>query len=74
MTRGTNPKSKLNKPRCSICMVNKQPHKNQLGSKMIEGEKIDMGKAKDMGVINQRKKRQEGKTPQKNVKPKNELM
>jgi hypothetical protein len=55
-------------------MVNKQPHKNQLGSKMIEGEKIDMGKAKDMGVINQRKKRQEGKTPQKNVKPKNELM
>jgi hypothetical protein len=31
--------------------LNKQPHKNQLGSKMIKGEKKDMGMAKDMGVV-----------------------
>jgi hypothetical protein len=32
--------------------LNKKPHRNQLGTKMIKGEGDDMGKAKDMGVIN----------------------
>jgi hypothetical protein len=31
--------------------LNKQPHNNKLGSKMIEGEGDNMSKAKDMGVI-----------------------
>jgi hypothetical protein len=43
--------------------LNKQPHKSKLGSKTTKGEKNDMGKAENMGVISQRKKKQEGKTP-----------
>jgi hypothetical protein len=33
--------------------LNKQPHRNQLGIKMIKNERDDMGKAEDMGVISQ---------------------
>jgi hypothetical protein len=31
--------------------LNKQPHKSQLGSKIIKGEGDDTGKANNMGVI-----------------------
>jgi hypothetical protein len=31
--------------------LNKQPHVNQLKSKMIKGKGDDMGMAEDMGVI-----------------------
>jgi hypothetical protein len=48
--------------------LNKQPHKSKLGSKTTKGEKNDMGKAENMGVISQRKKKQEGKTPKKQHK------
>jgi hypothetical protein len=48
--------------------LNKQPHKSKLGSKTTKGEKNDMGKAENMGVISQRKNRQEGKTPKKQHK------
>jgi hypothetical protein len=48
--------------------LNKQPHKRKLGSKTTKGEKNDMDKAENMGVISQRKKRQEGKTPKKQHK------
>jgi hypothetical protein len=33
--------------------MNDQMHKSQLGYKMIEGKGDNMGKVKDMGVINQ---------------------
>jgi hypothetical protein len=35
--------------------LNRQPHKSQLESKMIKGKGNDMGRAKDMGVINQKR-------------------
>jgi len=31
--------------------LNKQPHKSQLGSKLIKSEENNLGKAEDMGVI-----------------------
>jgi hypothetical protein len=43
--------------------MNDQLHKSQLGNKMIEGKGNNMGKVKDMGVINQGKE----KTRWKNV-------
>jgi hypothetical protein len=35
--------------------LNKQPHKSQLKNKVIKNKRDNMGKAKDMGVINQGK-------------------
>jgi hypothetical protein len=40
--------------------INIQPHRNQLGDRIIEGKGNNMGKVKNMGVINQGK-RHEGK-------------
>jgi hypothetical protein len=34
--------------------LNKQPHKNQLGNKIIKGKGNDMGRVEDMGVNDQR--------------------
>jgi hypothetical protein len=41
-------------PSQTLAKFNKQPHRNQMGSKMIKGGE-DMDRANDMGVIGQRR-------------------
>jgi hypothetical protein len=42
--------------------LNRQPHINQLGNKIIKSERDNMGKVEDMGVIGQgREKTRRGK-------------
>jgi hypothetical protein len=35
----------------ALARLNKQPHKSQVGNKMIKGKGDNMGKIEDMGVI-----------------------
>jgi hypothetical protein len=54
----------------TIVRLNGQPHKSQLKDKMIEGKQNNMNRAKDMGVIRQRKEKKE-KNVQKPIHNKN---
>jgi len=53
-------------PKLKLARLNKQPHRCQLGSKMIKRERDNMGWAKDMGAIGQRKEKNTKEKPLKN--------
>jgi len=59
----------------ALARLNNQPHRSQLGDKIIKNKGNSMGKAKDMGVINWRREKNKRETcPKNNTKLKNEQM
>jgi hypothetical protein len=48
-------------PSQTLARLHTQPHRSQLGSKMIKGKENNMGKVEDMNDINQKKEKSQGK-------------